>query len=84
VTRGQAGEHKAVQALAEGHQPLLAGLREGHVLTKSVALKLATWTAAIPGEYRARAEEILIAAARAGPGRAGWPRSCAAACSAGG
>jgi len=48
VTRGQAAEHKAVQALAEGHRPLLAGLREGEAITKSVALQLAKWTAAIP------------------------------------
>jgi uncharacterized protein DUF222 len=66
VTRGQAGEYRAVQALASGHIPLLAGLREGHVLTMSVALQLARWTAAIPEEYRAQAEEILVAAARAG------------------
>jgi Domain of unknown function (DUF222) len=66
VTRGQAAEHKAVQALAAGHGPLLAGLREGHVLSKSVALQLARWTRAIPAEYRAQAEEILVAAARAG------------------
>jgi hypothetical protein len=45
VTRGQAAEHKAVQELAQGHAPLLAGLREGHVITKSVALQLARWTA---------------------------------------
>jgi Domain of unknown function (DUF222) len=68
VTKGQAAEHKAVQALAQGHAPLLAGLRHGEVITKSVALQLATWTAAIPGEFRAQAEEILIAAARAGAG----------------
>jgi hypothetical protein len=68
VTRGQAGEHKAVQALAQGHAPLLAGLRDGGVITKSVALQLATWTNGIPEEYRARAEEILTAAARAGAG----------------
>ena len=66
VTRGQAAEHKAVQALAEGHRPLLAGLREGEAITKSVALQLAKWTAAIPGEVREEAEEILIAAARTG------------------
>jgi uncharacterized protein DUF222 len=66
VTRGQAAEHKAVQALAVGHPPLLAGLREGHVITKSVALQVAKWTGAIPDEYRAQAEEIVIAAARAG------------------
>src|SRR5215469_16654719 len=37
VTRGQAAEHKTVQALAEGHRVLLAGLREGGMVTKSVA-----------------------------------------------
>jgi Domain of unknown function (DUF222) len=66
VTRGQAAEHKAVLALAEGHRVLLAGLREGDVLTKSVALQLAKWTRVIPGEFREQAEEILVAAARAG------------------
>jgi hypothetical protein len=68
VTRGQAAEHKAVQALAQGHAPLLAGLREGEVITKSVALQLARWTCGIPDEYRAQAEEIAVAAARAGAG----------------
>ena len=68
VTRGQAGAYRAVQALAEGHRPLLAGLREGHVLTTSVALQLARWTRAIPDEFRAQAEEIVVAAARAGAG----------------
>jgi hypothetical protein len=68
VTRGQAAEHKAVQALAQGHAPLLAGLRHGEVITKSVALQLAKWTNPIPAEFRAQAEEILIAAARAGAG----------------
>jgi hypothetical protein len=76
VTRGQAAEHKAVQALARHHGPLLAGLREGWVLTKSVALQLAKWTAAIPEEFRAQAEQILVAAARAGAG----PRELAAIC----
>src|SRR6516162_7028569 len=76
VTRGQAAEYKAVQALAQEHAPLLAGLREGDVLTKSVALQLARWTAAIPGEFRAQAEEIVVAAARAGAG----PRELAAIC----
>ncbi len=66
VTRGQAAEHKAVQALAEGHRVLLAGLRNGDVITKSAALQLARWTAAIPEEFRDQAEEILVAAARAG------------------
>jgi hypothetical protein len=74
VTRGQAAEHKAVQALAEGHRPLLAGLR-GRAVTKSVALQLAKWTAAIPGDFRDKAEEILITAARAGRTCGRWRRS---------
>ncbi len=64
VTKGQAGEYKAVQALA-GHEPLLAGLRD-RALTKSAALQVARWTKAIPAEFRAEAEEILVTAARAG------------------
>jgi Domain of unknown function (DUF222) len=66
VTRGQAAEYNALQALARGHRPLLAGLREGDVITTSVALQLARWTRAIPAEYREQAEQILVAAARAG------------------
>src|SRR5271169_2168599 len=66
VTKGQAAEHQAIQALARRHQPLLTALAEGHVITRSVALQLARWTRAIPDEYRGDAEEILVAAARAG------------------
>jgi len=66
VTRGQAGEYQATEALARDHQVLLAGLREGWVVTKSVALQLAKWTRPIPAEYRDEAEGILITAARAG------------------
>jgi hypothetical protein len=66
VTKGQAGEHKAVEALARDHPVLTAALAEGWVLTKSVALQLAKWTRPIPAEYRQRTEEILVAAARAG------------------
>ena len=65
VTKGQAGEYKAIQALAAKHGPLLAGLRD-RVLTKSAALLLARWTRAIPEEFRAEAEDILVTAARAG------------------
>jgi Domain of unknown function (DUF222) len=68
VTRGQAAEHKAVQALAADHGPLLAALAERPVLTKSAALQLARWTKPIPAEFRQQAEEILVAAARAGAG----------------
>ena len=34
VTRGQAAEHRAVQALARQHPVLLAALAEGHVVTQ--------------------------------------------------
>ena len=66
VTRRQAAEHLAVQRIAEDHPALHAALAEGAVITKSVALDVAKWTAKIPGEYRGQAEDILVAAARAG------------------
>ncbi|MBV9094497.1 MAG: DUF222 domain-containing protein [Streptosporangiaceae bacterium] len=55
-----------MQGLAREHPVLLAALAEGHVVTKSVTLQLAKWTRAIPEEYRGQAEEIVMAAARAG------------------
>jgi hypothetical protein len=76
VTRGQAGQYKAIQALARHHQPLLAGLRT-RAVTTSVALQLAKWTQAIPAEYRAQAEEILVAAARAGADLRALAQICA-------
>ena len=66
VTKGQAGEHLAVQKIAESHRPLHAALAGGGALAKSVAVQVAKWTVAIPQDYRERAEEILVAAARAG------------------
>jgi len=66
VTKGQAAEHRAVQALARQHPVLLAALAEGWVVSKSVALQLAKWTRPIPAEYQTQAEEILVSAARAG------------------
>ena len=76
VTRGQAGQYKAIQSLARDHEPLLAGLRTGAVTT-SVALQLARWTRAIPAEYRAQAEEILVAAARVGADLRALAQICA-------
>ena len=66
VTKAQAAEYKAIQALARDHHVLLAALAEGDVPTKSEALQLAKWTKAIPGRYRDQAEEILVGAARGG------------------
>src|SRR5260370_26179077 len=66
VTRGQAGEHLAVQALAPSHRVLHASLAEGWVLTKSEAPQLAKRTKSIPAAYRRKAQEILVRAPLAG------------------
>ena len=76
VTRGQAAQYKAIRALARDHQPLLAGLRT-RALTTSEALQLARWTRAIPAEFRGQAEEILVAAARAGADLRALAQICA-------
>ncbi len=76
ITKGQAGEYKAIMALAGKHEPLLAALRD-KVLTKSVALAVARWTNAIPEEFRDGAEEIVVAAAQAGVDLRGLAAICA-------
>jgi hypothetical protein len=57
VTRAQAAQYLAIQALHGHHEPLLVGLRTKAVTT-SEALQLARWTQAIPAEFRVQAEEI--------------------------
>ncbi|MGH3258407.1 MAG: DUF222 domain-containing protein [Streptosporangiaceae bacterium] len=76
VTRGQAAQYLAIRALPRDHQPLLAGLRT-RALTTSEALQLAKWTRAIPAEFRGQAEEILVAAARAGADLRALAQICA-------
>src|SRR5579862_8264273 len=76
VTRGQAAQFKAMRALPRDHEPLLAGLR-AKALTTSQALQLAKWTRAIPAEFRGQAEEILVAAARAGADLRAMAQICA-------
>jgi Domain of unknown function (DUF222) len=77
VTKAQAAEYQAIQALARDHQVLLAALADGDVPTKSEALQLARWTKAIPGRYRDQAEEILVGAARGGADLRGLAAICA-------
>ena len=76
VTRGQAAEHLAVQALARGHRVLHAALAEGWVLTKSEALQLARWTKAIP-DRSTGARPRTSWSPRPGPAWTcgAWPRS---------
>jgi hypothetical protein len=76
VTRGQAAQYKAMRALPRDHGPLLAGLRT-RALTTSEALQLAKWTRQIPAEFRGQAEEILVAAARAGADLRALAQICA-------
>ena len=77
VTKGQAAGYRALQALACDHRVLHAALAEGWVLTTSMALQLARWTKAIPPQYRAEAEELLVTAARAGVDLRGLAAICA-------
>jgi hypothetical protein len=77
VTKGQAAQYRALQGLVRDHPVLLAALAEGGVLTESEALQLARWTKAIPDQYRGTAEEILVAAARAGVNLRGLAAICA-------
>jgi hypothetical protein len=77
VTRGQAAEHQAVQAIARDHPVLHAALAEGGPLTKSVAVQLAKWTRHIPEECRETAEELLAGAAQAGAGLRDLAAMCA-------
>jgi hypothetical protein len=76
VTRGQAAQYKAMRSLPRDHEPLLAGLRT-RAVSKSVALQLAKWTQVIPAEFRGQAEEILVAASRAGAGLRALAQICA-------
>jgi hypothetical protein len=76
LTRAHAAQYKAIRTLPRDHQPLLAGLR-AKAVTKSVALQLAKWTREIPAEFRAQAEEILVAASRAGADLRALAQICA-------
>jgi len=76
VTRRQAGVYQEEQVLARAHPVLHAALAEGRVLSTSEALQVARWTRQIPKEYRAAAEELVVAAARAGADLRDLARIC--------
>jgi Domain of unknown function (DUF222) len=76
ITRRQAAEHQEAQLLARSHPVLHAALAEGWVLSKSEALQVARWTRQIPKEYRTKAEEIVVTAARAGADLRDLARIC--------
>jgi hypothetical protein len=69
VTTGTARGHLGWARRAAGHPQVLAALAEGTVLTESMARVLCGWTDKLPEECRGTADEILLAAARAGAGQ---------------
>jgi hypothetical protein len=66
VTKGAARGHLGWARRAVTHPQVLAALAEGTVLTESMARTICQWTDKLPAGSRPAADEILIAAARAG------------------
>ncbi len=66
VTKGAARGHLGWARRAVTHPQVLAALAEGTVLSESMARTICQWTDKLPAECRSPADEILIAAARAG------------------
>jgi hypothetical protein len=66
VTKGAARGHLGWAGRAVSHPQILAALAEGTVLSESMARTICQWTGKLPAECRPAADEILIAAARAG------------------
>ena len=66
VTKGAARGHLGWARRAVAHPSVVAALAEGTVLTESMARTVCGWTDKLPESCRDAADDILIAAARAG------------------
>ncbi|HEY6314962.1 MAG TPA: DUF222 domain-containing protein, partial [Streptosporangiaceae bacterium] len=66
VSKGAAAGHIGWAHRVTAHPQVVAALAEGIILTESLARKLCRWTDKLPEDCRQAADEILIAAARAG------------------
>src|SRR6516225_8936506 len=66
VTKGAARRHVGWSRRVQVHPQVALALAEGGVLTESMAQTICGWTDKLPRECRPAADEILIAAARAG------------------
>ncbi len=66
ITRAAARAHLAWSRRVDGHPRVIAALAEGDVLTDSMAATICGWIDKIPRDCRDAADQILIAAARAG------------------
>ena len=69
VTKGAARGHLGWARRVMAHPEVAAALAEGTVLTESMARTVCGWTDKVPRECRPAADEILVAAARAGARR---------------
>ena len=77
VTKGQAAEHKAVQVLARRHPVLADALAEGQRADQVGGVAGGQVDGADPGGVPAQAEEIVVAAARAGADEQALAAICA-------
>ena len=66
VTKGVARGHLGWAHRVQAHPQVALALAEGGVLTESMARTLCGWTDKLPRECRPAADDILLAAARAG------------------
>ena len=78
ITKSARG-HLGWARRAVTHPKVLTALAEGSVVSASMARLICAWTDKLPGDCRAAADDILLAAARAGARRAGARRDCPAA-----
>jgi hypothetical protein len=69
VTKGAARGHLGWARRAVMHPQVVAALAEGTVLTESMARTISGWTDKLPRDCRPAADEILLAAAKAGARR---------------
>ena len=66
ITKGAARGHLAWAHRAAAHPQVVAALAKGTVLTESMARTICQWTGKLPADCRQIADDILVAAARAG------------------
>ena len=71
VTRAAAGGRVAWAKRLDRHGPVIAAMADGGWLSESWARTLCQWTDRLPDDCQAPADEILLAAARAGVDLAG-------------
>ncbi len=69
VTKGAARGHVRWSHRTTGHPAVLVALADGTIVSESMAQLICQWTDRLPAACRASADEILVAAARAGASR---------------